>query len=88
MSTTQLPLTGDLLQDFHALYVAASGNADSETGRFMLYCDDKRDELLMVLRREKILTDAMSEVHASIGGRSTQPLRSIVNGCMEELRNL
>lgn len=80
--------TGELLTDFHALYVAASGNSDSETGHLMLFCDDKRDEILMALRREKILTDAMCEIHASVEGRSAQTVADIVRGCMKELCDL
>jgi hypothetical protein len=88
MSNIPIKLTGDLVRDFEAYFNAALGNSDAEVGALMTFCDDNAAKIMDALKREKILTDAMCEIYATIQGRSLQSVRSIVDGCRAELCRL
>lgn len=45
-------------------------------------------KLREALRRDNILTAAMAEIYATLQGRSSQPIASIVDGCRAELCRL
>lgn len=45
-------------------------------------------ETAKLKKRYSILADAMSEVKATDEGKSTQSIKTIVNGCIKELRGV
>lgn len=52
---------------------------------FSTTLEEQRKEIQILEKRESILVDAMAEIKATSDGKSDQPIKDIIDGCIKEL---